>query len=125
MPPARSVTGRCRARTNAKEGHLSPTGVSTASSSECHAQVSSGGPLRDRVPEQPDHEHLTKRPHVYWTAKEMQVLSEQELRSQLQQTREAEARADTPGMERSAKGRGLWRRNRELVEEEMGRRHLS
>jgi hypothetical protein len=55
----------------------------------------------------------------------MQVLSEQELRSRLQQAREAEARADAPGTGRSAKGRRLWRRNRELVEEEMGRRNLS
>ena len=83
------------------------------------------GPLRDRGPTQPDHEHVTKRPHGDWTAKEMQVLSEQELRSRLQQAREAEARADSPGTGRSAKGRRLWRRNRELVEEEMGRRNLS
>jgi hypothetical protein len=68
---------------------------------------------------------MTKRPHVGWTAKEMQVLSEQELRSRLQQAREAEARADALGTGRSAKGRRLWRRNRELVEEEMGRRNLS
>jgi hypothetical protein len=79
----------------------------------------------DTGPAQPDHELVTKRPHVDWTAKEMQALSEQELRSRLQQAREAEARADGPGMGRSAKGRRLWRRNRELVEEEMERRNLS
>ncbi len=60
-----------------------------------------------------------------WTAKDMQVLSEQELRFRLQQAREAEARADGPGMGRSVKGRRLWRRNRELVKEEMERRDLS
>ena len=81
--------------------------------------------IGDKEPTRPDHEHVTKRPHVDWTAKEMQVLSEQELRSRLQQAREAEARADAPGMGRSAKGRRLWRRNCELVEEEMGRRNLS
>ncbi len=83
------------------------------------------GSLWDGGRTQPDHERMTKRPHVDWTAEEMQVLSEQELRSRLQQAREAAARADAPGMGRSVKGRRLWRRNRELVEEEMGRRNLS
>ncbi|SNS17587.1 hypothetical protein SAMN06893096_102357 [Geodermatophilus pulveris] len=67
---------------------------------------------------------MTKRPHVDWTAREVQALSEEELRARLTQAREWEARADAPGMGRSARGRRLWRRNRELVEEEMGRRDL-
>lgn len=60
---------------------------------------------------------MTKRPQVDWTAKEVQVVSEDELRSRQREAREAEARADMPGMGRSAKGRKLWRQNRELVEE--------
>jgi hypothetical protein len=67
---------------------------------------------------------VPKRPHVDWNAKELQGLSEDQLRSRLREAREAEARADAPGMGRSAKGRRLWRQNRELVEDELSRRGL-
>lgn len=67
---------------------------------------------------------VSKRPHLDWTAMELQALSEDQLRSRQREAREAEARADAPGMGRSAKGRRLWRRNRELVEEEFSRRGI-
>ena len=86
--------------------------------------LSQSGPLSDIRAPQTDHQRVTKRPHVDWTATEMRALSEQQLSSRLQEAREAETRADAPGMGRSTKGRRLWRRNRELVEEEMERRHL-
>jgi hypothetical protein len=67
---------------------------------------------------------VTKRPHADLTAKELQALSEEQLRSRQREAGEAEARADAPGMGRSSKGRRLWRQNRELVEEELLRRGL-
>lgn len=67
---------------------------------------------------------MAKRPHVDWTAKEMRPLSDDALRQRLSEALEAEARADAPGMGRSVKGRRLWRKNRELVEEELSSRDL-
>lgn len=67
---------------------------------------------------------VTKRPHIDWTAKELQALPDEQLQSRQREARDAGARADAPGMGRSSKGRRLWRLNRELVDEELLRRGL-
>lgn len=68
---------------------------------------------------------VTKRPHTDWTAKELVHLTDEQVQQRRREATAAEARADAPGMGRSVKGRRLWRRNRELVEGEMGRRGLA
>ncbi len=67
---------------------------------------------------------MPKRPHVDWTQKELHGLSDAALWARLREAKEAEARADAPGMGRSVKGRRLWRNNRELVESELHARGL-
>lgn len=68
---------------------------------------------------------MTKRPHTDWTAKELVHFTDEQVRQRRREAAEAEVRADAPGMGRSVKGRRQWRRNRELAEEEMGRRGLA
>ena len=67
---------------------------------------------------------MAKRPHLDWTEQEMAGLAEAALLSRLREAREAEARADAPGMGRAVKARHLWRKNRQLVEEELHKRGL-
>jgi len=67
---------------------------------------------------------MVKRPHVDWTAKELRHLTDEQLRQRHHEAAAAEARADSPGMGRSVKGRRLWRQNRQLVEDEWNRRGL-